>query len=74
MSSPQDEVAIQAAVRLAAYEKIVRKMEGRCPPLFCLTGLEQLFTGRGLEDLIRRPFINRCVMREKGGAVPEIQS
>ena len=61
-----NEAAIQARARLAAYEKVVRQAEGGCPPIFNLTGLDLLFAGRRLEDLVRRPFAGRCAVREKG--------
>lgn len=60
--------AFQAAARLAAYEKVVRQVHGVCPPIFHLTGIEALFTGRRLEDLVRRPFIEKCVVLEKGAS------
>ncbi len=63
-----DDDAIQARARLAAYEKVVRQAQGGCPPIFHLTGIETLFAGRRLEDLVRRPFAGKCAVREKGKA------
>jgi hypothetical protein len=61
-----DEAAIQARTKLAAYEKVVRQVQGGCPPIFHLAGIETLFAGRRLEDLVRRPFAGKCTIREKG--------
>lgn len=63
-----DEARRRAEARLEAYEKVVRRVDGTCPPLFSMKGVEALFAGRGLEELVRRPFIGRCVLLEKGGA------
>jgi hypothetical protein len=63
-----DDEAIQARARLAAYERVVRQVQGGCPPIFHLIGVETLFAGRRLEDLVRRPFAGKCTIREKGKA------
>ena len=63
-----DEVAIAALARLASYERVVRHVSCQCPPLFSMAGVSALFAGRGLDELIRRPFIGRCELRERAGA------
>lgn len=64
IAQKDEEAKRLAEARLSQYEKTVRRTEGLCPPVFDLTGVELLFAGRRLEDLVRKPFaVSSCVLR-----------